>query len=150
MATTRVKDIVHIAAGLSLIPAREILGKSRMRHIVRVRQAVAYVCLRQGVHSSAQIGRVLGRDHSTVLHSYEQAEAIMERNSEYAAFINAIMAEADGCDPWVADRAFEFVVPTKPRQKHRIVSADMDDEGYRFHRGVKNGSDKLLKAMAAA
>ena len=95
MATARIADLVKIASDLSCISKDAILGESRLRHIVRVRQAVAYVAVEQGVHSLPQIGRELGgRDHSTIRHGHQTAEAVAARDPEYALFVAAIRRRA--------------------------------------------------------
>jgi len=52
----------------------EILSSSRHRDVVHARQVAAWL-LRAGGLSSPQIGRILGRDHTTVLYGVNRVEA---------------------------------------------------------------------------
>ena len=116
MPTTRVNDLITIAARLSGVPEREITGAGRFRYQVMVRQAVARVAILQGQHSTPQIGRCLGgRDHSTVIHSNAAAIERAKRNPEYAEFIKELLAEAERAEPFIAKDGprFEFCAPGK-------------------------------------
>src|SRR5690606_35459605 len=63
-------SIVRNAAVLAEMPVQKILGKSRFRPEVRVRQAIVRVALRVTKLSTADMGRRLGgRDHSTIIHA---------------------------------------------------------------------------------
>jgi hypothetical protein len=51
-----------------------ILSKSRQQEYVAARQIVCWIALADG-HRCSHIGRALGRDHATVLHSAEKVTA---------------------------------------------------------------------------
>jgi chromosomal replication initiation ATPase DnaA len=61
------RRLVIEAARLFGTTERDILSPSRFHRHVRPRWAVAYVLHLRGVHY-AEIGRRLGRDHTTILH----------------------------------------------------------------------------------
>jgi len=65
---------VSVAMG---IPYREIVGASRMRDIAEARQVAMYEVrkLRPDL-SLPQIGRIFGRDHTTVLHAVQKIGAM--------------------------------------------------------------------------
>ena len=46
----------------------DILGKSRLKHLVAVRR-LCIVMLRKRAYSTTEIGRLLNRDHSTIVHA---------------------------------------------------------------------------------
>jgi hypothetical protein len=46
----------------------DILGKSRTKHLVAVRR-LCILMLREKNYSTTEIGRVMGRDHSTIVHA---------------------------------------------------------------------------------
>jgi chromosomal replication initiator protein len=73
------------------VPARDIRGKSRRGDIVLARQTammLARVLLETPLKKiGAHFG---GRDHSTVLHSLERANSIMDSDSSYAAKVKKI------------------------------------------------------------
>ena len=61
-----VLKIVDAVAEATGIPAKHILSKSRTAPVARARQIVMYEARKAGL-SYPQIGRALGRDHSTVV-----------------------------------------------------------------------------------
>lgn len=78
----RTMDEIVIAAALRhRISVKELRGRSRVRHIAHVRQAVfleAYSERRSNgckAYSLPMIGRYFGRDHTTILHGIRAATA---------------------------------------------------------------------------
>lgn len=57
----------------------EILGPCRKRHFVRARQMVCLLLRQHASFSLPEIGRVLKRDHTTVLHNVRAAESNTDR-----------------------------------------------------------------------
>ena len=117
MATTRVHDLITIASRLSGISEADIRGTSRFRPICRVRQAVMYAAYLQGVHSLAQIGRIFGKDHSTVIFTRDIVPEYMKRDPEYLAFIWQLLVEASEELPHITARKFQFQL-TQPKHVH--------------------------------
>lgn len=78
------------------LPAEEITGRNRARHVVEARKGAAWA-LRQryGDMSLCSIGAELGgRDHSTVLNLLAGAEERAAEDLEYAARLRAILEGA--------------------------------------------------------
>ena len=116
MPTTRVNDLITIAARLSGISEREIMGDGRFRYQVMLRQAVYRVAVLQGQHSIAKIGRLCGgRDHSTITYGNASAIERAKRDPEYAEFIKELLVEAERAEPFIAKDGprFEFCAPGK-------------------------------------
>lgn len=65
-----VRQIVDAVAAQHGVGAREILGSDRTRYVVLARQEVMYHARLAGL-SLAQIGRAMGRDHTTVMAGIE-------------------------------------------------------------------------------
>jgi chromosomal replication initiation ATPase DnaA len=63
-------DIAPIAA-VHGVSVEEILGKSRLANIVAARWD-CFAMYRTGGKSTLQIGRIMGRDHSTVCHALQK------------------------------------------------------------------------------
>jgi chromosomal replication initiator protein len=61
------KDIGHLAEGYGYTVA-DILGPSRHRHLVSVRNRCVFM-LRDKGYSTTEIGRIMNRDHSTIVHA---------------------------------------------------------------------------------
>jgi hypothetical protein len=78
-----VRDIARIAADLFSVPFETLTGTSRRRRHVRPRMAVYCVAADQG-WAFAHIGRVLKRDHTTVLSGCESARIYSKYDPEFA------------------------------------------------------------------
>lgn len=129
-----IADIINHAARISGVSAQDIRGKSRLRHVVRVRQAVCLIAREQVrqdgdlvlyAYSFPQIGAALGnKDHSTIIHGCKAAANIATRDREYAQFIdNLRVASASGAmfeaSPKPVKKAVLWVIPSNatPRLK---------------------------------
>ncbi len=74
-----VTDVIEAVSRAFNIPAREIKGKRRKKEIVEARQAAMYLMRHMLGMSLKSIGYSLGgRDHSTVIHSIEKVEKLVE------------------------------------------------------------------------
>jgi chromosomal replication initiator protein len=77
--------------------ADELKGKSRNKHIVEPRQIAMYL-LRDDAHlSTPDIGRLLNRDHTTVLHAYRQIVNDIARNGASRAAIRGVREVIAAC-----------------------------------------------------
>ena len=63
----KIRTIIREVAKLTGVPQDDILSPKRDRVTSRARQMVMWKAHKEG-HSLPQIGRVLGRDHTSVLH----------------------------------------------------------------------------------
>lgn len=70
----KIAHIIAIASAESGVSAAAILGRSRIPKIAHARQCAMVAAHRTGLFSSAQIGRVFRRDHSTILHAIKAIE----------------------------------------------------------------------------
>ena len=61
------KDIEHLAEGYGYTVA-DILGQKRHKHLVSVRNLCVFM-LRDKGYSTTEIGRIMHRDHSTIVHA---------------------------------------------------------------------------------
>ena len=68
-----------------------IRGQQRDRTIVRGRQVAMYLIRRMSNYSYKDIGKEFGdRDHTTVMHSIEQVEQRMKKDSTFAETVRDI------------------------------------------------------------
>jgi len=109
----RVSDIIILASEIGLVDRALILGSSRHRRVVRIRQACMKIAREQG-HSYPQIGRRMGRDHSTIVHGVEKAENLAKDDARYAAFLKRLRAAAVTAKPCIADRITTALPAPKP------------------------------------
>lgn len=71
--TVSIKDIVKIVSDFYNIDEESIYNKTRRKEVVRPRQVVMYILREDFSISFPSIGEKLGgRDHTTVIHSYEK------------------------------------------------------------------------------
>ena len=79
---TPASAIIHAVAREWSVTSDELTGPSRTRLLVLPRQVAMYLCRELARLAFAEIGRVFGgRDHSTVMHNIERAEASLAENA---------------------------------------------------------------------
>lgn len=151
----RVTDIITLAAKLSFTDVRVITGRDRSRPVVRIRQAVCKVAREHG-HSLPFIGRMLGRDHTTIMHACNVVDAVYPRDAAFAKFIDELRRQADETGPFVLPYEGPVKVvsdvpdrkPAEPNSKTDFRAiVDAADNGHRFHANVAKGSKALARAL---
>lgn len=70
----------------------DVLSQRRASHIVKARQAAMYLMRLFTNKSYPEIGRFLGRDHSTVLHGVITCEERMSRDPGYRSMVEDLQA----------------------------------------------------------
>lgn len=89
----RAGRVIDLAAALSGLDRRVILGPRQHREICEVRFAVMRVMQARGA-STTQIGIHLGgRDHCTVINGLRRAEGLIARDKDFAAFVDKLDRE---------------------------------------------------------
>lgn len=68
MSTAEATAVCEQISRQTGIPMEELLGESRQRYIIEARDKVIFMLHRKG-YSAAKIGRMMQRDHSSILHS---------------------------------------------------------------------------------
>lgn len=84
------EEMLTIAAEAFGISPEEIRGRAQPQRIARARHAFVYVARTALAESFPRIGRVLGRDHTTVISSLRRAEALIVRDKIFKAGVAAI------------------------------------------------------------
>lgn len=74
------------------VTMEQIRSEARAQELVDARYAAFYLCrtLRPSPYSYCQIGRVFGRDHTTVIHGAGKAERMIKEGGIFAADIDTI------------------------------------------------------------
>lgn len=86
LTTCHWRFLVAVTALRHRVPIEEIMGRSRSRAFAAARHQALYLVAAHTPYSIARIGRMFGRDHTTVLHSLKKFSPIIrERVSPYAA-----------------------------------------------------------------
>lgn len=82
------ETILNRAADFFGVPLTDLTGRSRSAKIALPRQIVMYVMREEIGASLPQIGQILGRDHTTVMHGIERVTTEMERDASLAQAVN--------------------------------------------------------------
>lgn len=84
--------IIMAVAETHEITGRDITGTARVDRLVRPRQQVCWIARAEGRYSLLQIGRVLNRDHTTILHAVRKV-ALQARS--HPTMVDEIRAAVD-------------------------------------------------------
>ncbi len=83
------ETILNSAAEFFAVPVVELTGRSRSAKIALPRQIVMYVMREELGTSLPQIGQILDRDHTTVMHGIDRVVTEMERDPNLAQTVGA-------------------------------------------------------------
>ncbi|MDQ2995430.1 MAG: hypothetical protein M3R61_00010 [Chloroflexota bacterium] len=108
--------IAHVARAFDVRVA-DLTGRSRMSAIVEARQVACWVLRRAcPALALADIGRLLHRDHTTVIYSLKQVEQRLDIDPVYAAQLHSLLPQHPHRRPdhamrwWVAQSRESFFV----------------------------------------
>ncbi len=86
-----VKDVVRVVSDFYNIDEESIYNKTRRKEVVRPRQMIMYLLREDFGISFPSIGEKLGgRDHTTVIHSYEKVREEIKKNSLLAQEVSQL------------------------------------------------------------
>ena len=88
----RVARAVVAASRAFEVPPRDIIGRLRFRDVVRARQALTCALYQAYETSYPQLGRLLNRDNSTLIHSVRKARGDADADPDYADRLARIIA----------------------------------------------------------
>ena len=87
------KEILSLVAAELDTPEDDIISKKRSADIAWARQVAIYLCRELTDNSLARIGEFFGgRDHSTVLHSYNKVAEMIEEDEQVLWLVNDLKA----------------------------------------------------------
>jgi len=89
-----VAAIIEDAVELTGFTPSQILGAQRARPIAYVRFAIAHVARRNTGQSLPEIGRRLGRDHTTILNGLARAKGLVDKDANFAWLVNELEQRA--------------------------------------------------------
>jgi chromosomal replication initiator protein len=88
-----IPEIVKIISDYYHIPDVYIYNKTRRKDVVKPRQIVMYILREDFDISYPMIGeRLGGRDHTTVIHSYEKIKGLLKDNPQLSREVEDIRA----------------------------------------------------------
>jgi len=86
-----IEDVVKIVSSFYNIDAESIYKKTRKKEVVRPRQLIMYILREDYGIAYPAIGQKLGgRDHTTVIHSYEKVKKDLEKDESLLQEINRL------------------------------------------------------------
>jgi chromosomal replication initiator protein len=89
--TVSIKDIVKIVSDFYNIDEESIYNKTRRKEVVRPRQVLMYILREDFSISFPSIGEKLGgRDHTTVIHSYEKVKEEIKTDAVLSQEVNQV------------------------------------------------------------
>jgi hypothetical protein len=83
MTDPRLRALVDAAAGLFLCTPEEILSKDRHQHIAAARHAVMWVIRERWGFSFPATGRMVGRDHTSVMSGASRIRKEIRRGTHF-------------------------------------------------------------------
>lgn len=88
----------------------DVCGRSRKQEVVYTRITIAYFLRRHTILSTTEIGRLINRDHATILHYLKAYESEFRFNEEFRNFAKSIKEELDDIpkDPFALEIEEEF------------------------------------------
>ncbi len=84
------EDLINKVAKYYSLGKRQLLGESRQLPIVRPRQVLMYLLRIQARLPFQEVGRLVGRDHSTVMNSVEKITQLLSNNVDIQEDIRGI------------------------------------------------------------
>lgn len=149
---TSIHDIELFASKLSAIPIAELRGPSRARIYIRPRMVIAYFA-RQAGHNYSQIGKVICRDHSSVINLVQKAHDWRGKDKLFdrlMARMEAAIEAGEVAVPMVKVKP-RILVPMLKRKAEAHVKLSHDElNDLRGRDAMRRGSEKLLNALRAA
>jgi chromosomal replication initiator protein len=86
----RLSDVIEVTARCCQLSLSDLVGKSRNRDVVSARHLAIYIAREETDASLPEIGDALGRNHSTVLYSYNKIASQLEEDQELREKLQAI------------------------------------------------------------
>lgn len=88
----------------------DVCGRSRKQEVVYTRMMIAHFLRQYTSLSTTEIGKLIGRDHSTILHYLATYESEFRFNKDFRNFAKSIKEELDDIpkDPFALEIEEEF------------------------------------------
>jgi chromosomal replication initiation ATPase DnaA len=91
--------LVVEAAAATGLRAAEIIGTGRRNDLVYARWAITWASRQKTIASFPQIGRVLHRDHTTLVAGVQRARELRERHAGFRALCDRLAASIEAPAP---------------------------------------------------
>ncbi|HEU4328825.1 MAG TPA: helix-turn-helix domain-containing protein [Roseiflexaceae bacterium] len=94
MNPKRIQRLLDEVASAFDLAVADLLDRRRDTQAVQARQIAMYVLQRRGRLPLVDIGRALGRNHSTISHGIAAVEARIARDPELAGIVRRLLVDA--------------------------------------------------------
>ncbi len=84
-------EILRAVAEAYGVSVDDLEGKRRMRTVVEARQLAVYFLRKINDLSYVAIGKIIGRDHTTAIHSYNKVSHRIETRPDFKSFVEKIL-----------------------------------------------------------
>jgi chromosomal replication initiation ATPase DnaA len=91
-------DILHTVSDLCRVPLEDLRGSRGNQHVATARQLAMYLCRELSKLSFPAVGRVFGRDHSTVIHGYRLIARRRLASEPFDRMVRDLIAKLDSTD----------------------------------------------------
>jgi len=121
MIAPRHPDEIHrLASIVEVVFGSNVYERSRERHVVDGRMVFALLIEEQGL-GCAEIGRILGRHHATVIHYFRRGNALLETDARFRKNFMLCREQYVGEDP-----VYYYDAP-ELRKKFIEMRGELDD-----------------------
>jgi hypothetical protein len=129
----RISDIITVAGRLTNVPPSEIVSDRRFLYLCAIRYPV-YLTAREWGFSLSEIGRVVGRDHTSVYHGLQTGRRFEGYVNHFDEFCAEVARWSDELPPFVSETDWQ------PDRKFHVFLTD----------GAKRERSKQAKILRAA
>ncbi|HEY5221197.1 MAG TPA: helix-turn-helix domain-containing protein [Candidatus Paceibacterota bacterium] len=91
-------DILEEVAAAYNVSVDDMLAKNRTKEIAEARQLAAYILRELNDLSYPAIGKIMGRDHTTMIHSYNKISQEIKTNPQYRDFAEKLFGALKGAE----------------------------------------------------
>lgn len=93
------KNILYMLCDFFGLEEKDITGRCRVRKYVWPRHLYCYLCYKYSKCSLTEIGMVLRRDHTTIIHSKQAVKNLYETEDEIREQVDLLESKFSGVNP---------------------------------------------------
>lgn len=82
--------IEHLVLDFFKKTKEDVISRSRARETTDCRHIIMFLCRRYTAKSLKDIGKIYGRDHTSVIHAERQVKKIMDKNKNYRDLVQKL------------------------------------------------------------
>lgn len=86
-------QVLRVTEEITKAPMKELVSSARWPRLVRARYIYVYAAMTLTLRSLTDIGRLINRDHSTVIHGLDK---VRHRRKDFEPELSQVMAKLEG------------------------------------------------------